>query len=129
MAIAYVDASALVKLVLAEPGSPSMRRWYVENERVLTSRVGIVETNRAVSRFTHDPDQLTTVLRSVDVVEFDQEIAQRAAGIGPASLKTLDAIHLATALALGGLLDAFVTYDDRQADAARLLGLPVIRPP
>jgi predicted nucleic acid-binding protein len=46
----------------------------------------------------------------------------------PAALRTLDAIHLATAMALAPGLDAFVTYDDRLAEAARALGLPVIRP-
>ena len=52
----------------------------------------------------------------------------RPAAIGPPLLRTLDAIHLATALALVPDLDAFVTYDDRLAEAARALGLPVVRP-
>lgn len=55
-------------------------------------------------------------------------IARSANSIGPLLLKALDAIHLATAQALGPELDAFVTYDDRLAEAARTLGLPVVRP-
>lgn len=51
-----------------------------------------------------------------------------AATVGPSSLRTLDAIHLATALGLGAELDAFVTYDNRLAEAARSLGLPVVSP-
>jgi len=125
---AYVDASALAKLVLAEPGSAEMQRWYIENDKVLCSRIGIVETRRAVGRHLHDPVHLDLVLRSVDVIEFDVEIARRAASIGPPSTKTLDAIHLASAVQVGPAIGAFVTYDDRLADAARLVGLPVVRP-
>lgn len=127
-ALAYVDASALAKLVLDEPGSVRMRQWYVESERVVCSRVGIVETHRAVARREHDAAHLATILRSVEIAEFSAAIAGAAASIGPPLLKTLDAIHLATAQALVPELDAFVTYDDRLADAARSLGLPVVHP-
>lgn len=126
--LAYVDASALAKLILEEPGSLEMRRWYVESERVATSRIGIVETRRAVARSPHDPAHLDMILRSVETIEFDGSIARVAAGVGPGTLKTLDAIHLATALELGPELDALVTYDGRLADAARALGLPVVVP-
>ena len=67
-------------------------------------------------------------IADIEVVELDAVIARAAAGLGPAALRTLDAIHLATARGLGAGLDAFVTYDDRLADAARSLGLPVVRP-
>lgn len=127
-ALAYVDASALAKLILEEAGSLEMRRWYIESERVVTSRVGVVETRRAVARQAHDPAHLEVILRSVETIEFDVAVARTASAIGPATLKTLDAIHLASAAAMVPELDAFVTYDDRLADAARALGLPVIRP-
>jgi len=61
-------------------------------------------------------------------VSLDIATARSASAGPPATLRTLDAIHLATALTLGGDLAAFVTYDDRLADAARTLGLPVVRP-
>jgi len=124
----YVDASALVKLVLDEPDSAAMRRWYLESETVLCSRIGIVETQRAVARFAHDAAHLEVITRSVTVLEFDAAISGQAGSIAPAALRTLDAIHLATALMLGAELDAFVTYDDRLAAAARSIGLPVVRP-
>lgn len=127
-ALAYVDASALAKLILDEADSVEMRRWYVESERVVTSRVGVVETRRAVARQLHDPAHLELILRSVETLEFDASIARSAGVVGPVTLKTLDAIHLASALALRPEVDAFVTYDDRLADAARALGLPVVRP-
>lgn len=128
MTVAYVDASALTKLILDEPDSTTMRRWYVGSERVLCSRIGIVETRRAVGRSKHDAAHLDVILRSVEVVEFDADIARQASMIAPATLNTLDAIHLASAVRLGEAVDAFVTYDNRLAEAARAAGLPVIRP-
>ena len=126
--VAYADVSALVKLVLVEPESPAVYRWFVEAPRVVTSRVGVMETIRASSRQTHDPGHLARLLDVVEVVDLSPAIADLAAGLGPPMLRTLDAIHLATALALVPDLDAFVTYDDRLAEAARNLGLPVMRP-
>lgn len=128
MTAAYVDSSALTKLVVDEAESIAMRRWYVEHERVLCSRIGVVETRRAVARGMHDPEHLEVIMRSVELVEFDAAIARQAATVAPPSLRTLDAIHLASGLALGAEIDAFVTYDDRLAEAARAVGLPVVRP-
>jgi len=125
---AYVDASAVVKLVLDEPNSFEMQRWYTEADRVVTSRVGVVETMRATNRRAHDQAHLATILDSIEVFELDPAVAGVAATLGPVLIRTLDAIHLATALALVPDLDAFVTYDDRLAEAARSLGLPVVRP-
>ena len=126
--VAYVDASALVKLVVRETESLQMLRWYVEAERVITSRVGVIETRRAAARHRHDPDRLRSLLAMVEVFELDPRVADRAASVGPALLRALDAIHLATALELGDGLGAFITYDDRLAAAARSAGLPVVRP-
>lgn len=126
-ALAYLDASALVKLVIAEADSLAMLRWYLESERVITSRIGLIETERAVARRDHDTVRLRAVLDQIEVFDLDDDIGRRAGALVPASLRTLDAIHVATALAIGAL-DAFVTYDDRQAEAARTVGLPVVRP-
>ncbi|MEX1173571.1 MAG: type II toxin-antitoxin system VapC family toxin [Chloroflexota bacterium] len=128
MSAAYVDASALTKLAIDEPESVAMRRWYVEHERIVSSRIGLIETRRAVGRGPHDPVHLETIMASTVSIELDEAIARQAASVGPPSLRTLDTIHLATALALGTEVDAFVTYDDRLAAAARAVGLPVVRP-
>lgn len=125
--IAYLDASAIVKLVIDEPESPTLLRWYHEAERVVTSRIGLIESKRALARRDHDREHVDSVLDRFEVFELDEEVGRRAGGLGPASLRTLDAIHVATALAIEAV-DAFVTYDDRQADAARAAGLPVVRP-
>ena len=127
--VAYVDSSALVKLIVEETGSHSMARWYVEAERVLISRVGIVETRRAAARHDDlDPGLIDQVLRSVAVFELDEQIERDAVAIRPSSVRSLDAIHLATAMAMLPAIDAFVTYDERLAEAARSLGLPVVSP-
>ena len=62
------------------------------------------------------------------MIELSPAISIVAASLQPVVLRTLDAIHVASALALGSELDAFVTYDDRMAEAARAIGLPVVRP-
>lgn len=126
-ATAYVDASAIVKLVIDEADSLTMLRWCQESERLVTSRIGLIETRRAVSRRDHDQSHLDSVLDRFEVFELDADVGRRAGGLTPPTLRTLDAIHVATALAIEGL-EAFVTYDDRSADAARAVGLPVVRP-
>ncbi len=125
--VAYLDASAIVKLVLEEPESLILLRWYHESERIVTSRIGVIETRRAVRRREHDPAHLAAVIDRLEIFEMDLDVERRASVVAPTSLRTLDAIHIATALAIPGI-DAFVTYDDRQAVAARLVGLPVVRP-
>jgi predicted nucleic acid-binding protein len=124
----YVDASGLVKLVIDEAETREMVRWYVESDRVLTSVIGVIETRRAAARRPHDAGHLAHVLDRVEVLAVAPDIAERAGSILPATLRTLDAIHLATALTAEPGVDAFVTYDDRLAAAARDLGLPVVSP-
>lgn len=126
--LAYLDASAIVKLVVSEAESGALHRWFVEAERLATSRVGLVETVRATSRMPVDRDHRSNVLANLEVLELTAKIADRAGEIQPAALRTLDAVHLASAIALGTEVDAFVTYDDRLASAARAIGLPVIQP-
>ena len=70
-ALAYVDASALTKLILAEPESAAVHRWYVEAERVACSAIGLIETRRAANRRSHDAARLETVLGSIVSVELD----------------------------------------------------------
>ena len=67
-------------------------------------------------------------LRRVDLVAIDDRILDAAGILEPRVLRTLDAIHLATALALGDDLESIVTYDDRMIEAARLIGLPTSTP-
>ncbi len=126
---AYVDASALVKLLVVEPESAAVRTFLDGHDVIASSRVGLVEVGRAAARRTPSSTApLTEVLESLLVVELDERIGVTAVGLQPTSLRALDAIHLASALELGDDLDAFVAYDARLLDAARELGLPVVSP-
>jgi uncharacterized protein len=129
----YFDASAVVKLAFEEAESGALRRWVRDWPGRLTSRVTSVEVPRALQRKGGRGLELGTAsvadaLRAFSILELDAEIANRAATLAPASLRSLDAIHLATALELGDELGAFVTYDARLAEAARLVGLEVVAP-
>ncbi len=127
MITAYLDASALVKLAIDEPETDAVRTFISQFDQVATSRIGLVETRRVVKRAGGDMTRASEILASVGPIELDATIAASAAGVGPRTLKTLDAIHLASALALYAV-DAFVTYDERLAVAARAAGLTVASP-
>ncbi len=125
----YVDASAMAKLLVDEREGDDLRAFLAPFSRQATSIVGRVEVERTVAR--RAPARLEHVAGLLDdlvVVGLEPGIAAAAASIGPATLRTLDAIHLASAAALGADLAAFVTYDRRLAEAARALGLPVASP-
>ncbi|CAN5451971.1 hypothetical protein BH20CHL6_BH20CHL6_20550 [soil metagenome] len=93
----------------------------------LTRRLSAVEVPRAAARHgDHDPARLAQVLEQLSYVELDPKIAASAASLEPTSLRANDAIHLASAMALGTDLAGLVTYDSRLADAALEAGLPVV---
>jgi len=125
----YVDASAMAKLLVDEREGDDLRAFLAPVARQVTSIVGRVEVERTVAR--RAPARLAHVAGLLDdlvIVGLEAAIAAAAATIGPATLRTLDAIHLACAAALGADLEAFVTYDRRLAEAARALGMPVASP-
>ena len=133
MTVAYVDSSAIVKLVVDETETKALRRWMEAGVTCMTSRVSMVEVPRALRRKGQVSLDLATgaleeVLRALAFLEIDAATAERAATVGPPALRSLDAIHLASALSLAAELDAFVTYDVRLADAVRDAGLAVIAP-
>jgi uncharacterized protein len=129
----YLDASAIVKLATEEPESDTLRAWLRGRSSVITSRISSVEVARAIARKTEGSvaparSALREAFTSVSLLELDADIANHAADLGPPTVRALDAIHLASALAIGDELTAFVTYDSRLADAARAAGLEVIAP-
>jgi predicted nucleic acid-binding protein len=125
----YLDSSALVKLIAPEAETGALLAFLADHPRQVTSRLAHVEVARAATRLgLSEAPRVDAVLAQVSVSELDAEVAALAARLGPVALRTLDAIHLATALRLAGILAAIVTYDDRQADAAGGLGLVVAAP-
>lgn len=125
----YLDTSALVKLVVAEPESDALRTWLVQQADPVTSDLARTELARAVRRVA--PDLMPAargVLDVLTILTLDAEIFEAAGRLDPAELRSLDAVHLAGALSLGDDLTAVVTYDDRQAAAATAYGVSVIAP-
>ena len=133
MTACYLDASALVKLVADEAESQALREHLGSFSARLTSRIATVEVPRALSRKGPESSALAGELvvaafEGVSVIELDTEISKRAALLLPATLRSLDAIHLASALSLREELTVVVTYDARFAEAARGAGLTVMAP-
>lgn len=119
----------MIKLLVKEQETDALSAFLSSPGHWLTSRVAAVEVPRALMRVgvTAAVD-LATLWGSVSFRELDEEVVRRAASIEPASVRALDAIHVASALLARPELDAFVTYDSRMADAARLHGLPLVAP-
>ena len=127
---AYLDASAIVKLVVAEIETGGLERDLANRSGLITSRLGAAELIRAASR-AHSRrvlQQAEEVLESFVLVDVSTAVLNRAARLQPSTLRTLDAIHLATAGSLDLAPLDFVTYDDRLAAAAAAHGLRVKRP-
>jgi predicted nucleic acid-binding protein len=129
--VIYLDTSAFVKLVRAERETPALQGFLRGRPgvRLVSSALLVVETRRVVLR--HAPDQLARtdlMLTRVDQVGVNRSVLEAASRLPDPALRSLDAVHLATALQLGRDLDALVTYDGRLAAAAERQRLPVVMP-
>ena len=125
----YLDSSALVKLAVDEPESAALRR-YVNRRRVLvSSALARVEVTRALLPLGAEGSRRArAVLSRLDLLGLTRRILESAGEMSPADLRSLDAIHLATAMELDSSIGSFVTYDHRLAAAAEARGLRVARP-
>lgn len=127
--VVYLDASAILKLVVDEPESSILRGYLAARQVRATSVVGTVETRRNARKRGGDvSEHVTFVLGGIEVIELGTTVVDRATAVSPPTLRSLDAIHVASALELGSDLEALVTYDGRMIDAALALGLPVVSP-
>ncbi|MGH3672156.1 MAG: type II toxin-antitoxin system VapC family toxin [Pseudonocardiaceae bacterium] len=129
--ILYCDSSALVKLVVNEPESAELETWLgSQPEPMLVSSVlARTEVVRAVARTDPDAVHLAIeLLAAISVVELDVSLADQAARLDPAELRSLDALHMAAALRLGPALGSMISYDERMVDAARRHGVAVAHP-
>lgn len=125
------DSSALAKLVVREQETAPLRAWLAAREEAAWSASSLtrVEVVRAVARAQAAAvPAARRLLAGLDLVPLGPDVLELAADLGPPSLRSLDALHLATALSLGSALDAFVVYDERLAQAATDAGLPVVTP-
>lgn len=135
MTVFYADASALVKLVHEEAESPALRT-FLAGADLVSSELALTEIPRAARRLAarekglslnlllERADQLTSALAFRPI---DPELLAWAGSLAEPALRSLDAIHVASAVSLASI-DGFVTYDEPQAAAARLSGLRTIAP-
>jgi predicted nucleic acid-binding protein len=129
----YVDSSALLKRYIDEPDSEAAEALLRSDPSLLTARHTIVEVRRNLARLLVDSDAaaarsaFTEDLRVFSIVELDELTCDTAAGIAEMTgVRTLDALHLAAAQRVGGPAVPLLTFDLRQAQAARSLGLTVV---
>lgn len=125
----YLDSSAIVKLAVREPESLALRRYLRRKQPLVSSALARTEVLRAL--LPAGTDALARgrqVLQRLDLVRVNDRILDAAGVLEPAELRSLDAIHLATAHALGDELNAVVTYDDRMAAAVKHLGHRLVQP-
>lgn len=132
---AYLDSSAIVKLLLDEVHSAALRKLLLleqTNGGCWSSELAFTEVSRGLMREDVGSDSgrgepVWRELLKFGLIAVDRPL-RLAARLPGANLRSLDAIHIATALRLRKSLGRFITYDDRQAEAARSLGLDVIQP-
>lgn len=126
----YLDTSAAVKLVVAESETRALTTWaQAHAASVVSSDLLRTELLRATRRGAPDAmARARAVLDSITILSLPAATFERAADLQPAQLRSLDAVHLAAALALGDELDGIVCYDDRLIEAASRHGVTVITP-
>jgi uncharacterized protein len=132
----YLDSSAIVKLVVAEPETAALVES-IRGRGLVTSEIALAEVPRAIRRVLSGRRknereavlaELQDVLEALAYVPLDRALLVRAGSFREAYLRTLDAIHLASALAIETDIEAFITYDERQAEALNVTGIAGLRP-
>ncbi len=128
--LAYLDTSALVKLVVREEETDALRAEIDQRPSLVASRLARLEARRAVARKPVEgaAATLADVLGVMTWIDITVAILDQAAEVAPPALRSVDAIHLATALSLADADVDVITYDERLADAARAHGLTVVQP-
>lgn len=125
----YLDSSALVKLVVLETESKALAGHLRERPNRTSCALARVEVIRAVRAHGRPAiSRARQLLERISLLRLDDVLLDQAATLSGATLRSLDAIHLAAAQALGAGLAEVITYDHRMADAAHQIGLPVIAP-
>jgi uncharacterized protein len=127
----YLDSAAVVKLVHAEAESQALRGWLDERAETgwISSALVEIESFRALARYAPEAIvRLHPVLDQIDMIDISPRVRILAQTVRPVTVRSLDAIHLGTALDIRSRLTSFVTYDKRLLDAAAAAGLPTNSP-
>jgi len=129
--VIYLDTSAMAKLVVAETESAALAAWLDErpDELLTTSVLGRVELLRAARRRGQDAvARALSLLAELALVPVSADVVDGAWTLDPPAVRSLDALHLASASSLGSELTALVAYDARLLAAAESLGLKPVSP-
>jgi predicted nucleic acid-binding protein len=125
----YLDSSAIVKLVVEEPESVALRAYLRRRRPAVSSAVSRTEVVRALLPLgAAAVGRGQEALAKLGLLRVNDRILRAAGTLLPPELRTLDAIHLATALDLGDDLARLVTYDERLREAAASAGCSVVAP-
>lgn len=127
----YLDSSAVLKLVLLEAETAPLDAWLRTNlgTALVSSELGKIEVLRAARRASKAAlYEARAVVDDLDLIALDAAVQDLASDIGDPLLRTLDALHLASALLVADVLTAFVSYDQRLLAAARSAGLTAVAP-
>ncbi|WFE32801.1 type II toxin-antitoxin system VapC family toxin [Micromonospora sp. WMMD975] len=125
----YLDSSALITLLAGRTYATELQDFLADRAGMPmgTSSVGFVETVRTLDRIGDYPDAMAMLARDFTEILLTEEVRDSAAAL-PSGIRTLDALHVASAQGLGEVLDVLVTYDKRMSDIAASVGLPVASP-
>ncbi len=126
--IVYLDSSALVKLFVEEAESEPLRDALSELTNLASSVIARVETSRAARAIGLPTSAASEVLAAVSLIPIDDAVIEAAVEIDPLTVRSLDSIHIASALSLGDQLGALVTYDQRMRAAAEQASIVNLAP-
>jgi uncharacterized protein len=124
----YLDTSAFLKLVVSEKESAALQAWMATSGPCWSSQLLRTEALRAADRLGVDEQVVTDALDVVSLVMPGPSTFLAAGRLKPSTLRTLDALHLATALELGDDLQGLVTYDARMIEGARVASVDIVIP-
>lgn len=128
MQLAYLDTSAFVKLILREPEAEDLEAELHAWTGVSSVLLHIEAVRTCARKGARYAQGARRALATVALLPCGADVVRTAAALEPADLRSLDALHLATALTLGDRLGALFTYDARLAEAATAAGLVVLAP-
>jgi uncharacterized protein len=125
----YVDTSALLKLLKSETHSEALAAYLADRDDLVSSTLLAVELRRSALRsLPRSLPRVDILLSRVEMIDMDDVVVESASRLPDPMLRSLDAIHLATALLIRDEVDVLLTYDERLADAARAHRLPAAAP-
>ena len=128
----YLDSSALIKLVLPEPESAALEAHLAHSDgQLVSSQLAITEVHRVLMRIDApeaDRAAANELLDDLALLPVDDAVLRAAAALPGRHMRSLDALHVATAHGIAAHIEAVITYDKRMAESCADLNLPVRRP-